>query len=104
MLFARRDVQIDPKTVRTDFELLVPAKVKGIRLKENFRDVAVPELVAASVGLGIRKNGDDAILRLESHKKRLRSPEQPYFRLSFWIGVLALPVRVEVRSLDSASY
>ncbi len=75
VLLAWRDVQIDPKSVRADFEFFITTEMRWVGLKENFRDVAVPELVAAAIGLGIGKNGDGAIFRVESHKKRLRSPE-----------------------------
>jgi len=37
-----RDVQIDPKAIRADFEFLISTKLRWIWLKENFRDVAIP--------------------------------------------------------------
>src|SRR5216683_2092659 len=97
VLFARRDVQIDPKSVRADLEFLITSEPYRIGLKKNFRHIAVPELVAPAVGRRIGKHGDGAIIRVESHKKRLRSPEYPYFRLSFGISILSLPVRVEAQ-------
>jgi len=39
------------------------------------RDVAVPELVAAPIGLGVGKNGDFTKLCAESQKECFRSPE-----------------------------
>src|SRR5882762_6714623 len=55
-----RDVQIDPKAIRADFEFLISTKLRWIWLKENFRDVAIPKLVAAATGIGIRKNRDNS--------------------------------------------
>ena len=45
-----RDVEIDPHAVRADFEFLVVVSSGWVRLKEDFRDVTIPEFVAASVG------------------------------------------------------
>jgi len=52
--------QIDPKAIRADFEFLISTKLRWIWLKENFRDVAIPKLVAAATGIGIRKNRDNS--------------------------------------------
>src|SRR4029077_14200842 len=70
-------------------------ELRRVRLQENFRHVAVPELVAAAIRLGIGKNGYGAEPCPESRKKGLGSPEKPDFRFSLGIGVLALPVRVK---------
>ena len=75
VFFARCDIQIDPKSVWTHFKFLISTELRGIGLHENFRDVAVPELVAAAIGLGIRKNRDPAKPRVKSHKKELRPPQ-----------------------------
>src|SRR6266478_2245035 len=75
MLLAWCNVQIDPKSIRTDFEFLVPAELRRVGLQKNFRDVAIPELIAASIGLGIRKNANDAEFCLKSDKKRLACPQ-----------------------------
>src|SRR5712691_4245454 len=91
------DVQIDPKAIRADFEFFITAEMRRVGLKKSFHDVAVPELVAAAVGFGIRKNGDDTVFGAESQIERFRGPEQPHFRFSFGISVLALPVSAETQ-------
>jgi len=55
VLLARRDVEIDPKAIRADFEFSIAAELRRVGLKEDFRDVTVPELVAAAIGRGIGK-------------------------------------------------
>jgi hypothetical protein len=42
VFFARGDVQVNPKTVRTNFEFLVAARGRRIGLEKSFRDVTVP--------------------------------------------------------------
>src|SRR5437660_3650663 len=69
--FARRDVQIDPKPVRTHFEFLIPAELRPVGLQKNFRDVAIPELITVPIGLGIRENRDHSKPRVKSYKKQL---------------------------------
>src|SRR5260370_4755373 len=60
MFFSRCDAEIDPKAVRADFEFFIPAEMRRVGLKANFRDVPVPQLVAAPAGRGIGGNGADA--------------------------------------------
>ncbi len=75
MFFSRCDAEIDPKAVRADFEFFITTEMRRVGLKENFRDVAVPELVAAAVGRGIGENGDGAVFGAELQIQRFRSPE-----------------------------
>src|SRR5467141_1850777 len=58
VLLAWRDVQVDPESVWADFEFLVTSQMRRVGLKKNFRDIAIPEMVAAAIGLRIGKNGD----------------------------------------------
>ena len=67
VLLARRDVEIDPKAIRADFEFSIAAKLRRVGLKENFRDVAVPELVAAAVG---RASGNTVMARYFAWNRR----------------------------------
>jgi hypothetical protein len=60
VLFSRPDVQIDPHSIRANFEFLIATELRRVRLKENFHDVAVPQLVTAAIGIGAGKNGDCA--------------------------------------------
>ena len=73
-LLAWCDVQINPKSVRTHFEFLISAKLRRVGLQKNFRDVAVPKLIAAAIGFGIEEHCDDSVLRLESYKECLWRP------------------------------
>src|SRR4029077_1382695 len=75
VFLARPDIEIDPKTIRADFEFFVTAELRWVGLKKNFRNVAVPKLVAASIGLGIGENSDIPVFRAKSKKKSLRSPQ-----------------------------
>src|SRR5260370_1382864 len=82
MFFSRCDAEIDPKAVRADFEFFIPAEMRRVGLKENFRDVAVPELVAAAAGRGTGEKADDGGFCAESPIKRLRRPEKRHTRPS----------------------
>lgn len=75
VFLARRDVEIDPQPIRTDLEFLIPPCLRRLGLKENLRNVAVPELVTAAIGLASRENRHDAIARTKSQKQRLWGPE-----------------------------
>src|SRR5260370_31484269 len=92
MCFSRCDAEIDPKAVRADFEFFITAEMRRGGLKENFRDVAVPELVAAAVGRGIGENGGDAVFGAGLQIHRVRRPEQPHLRPSFGIMLLPCPL------------
>ena len=74
VFFARCDVQINPHPIRADFEFLVASSMRSVGLKKNLGDVSIPKLIAPSVGLGIRKNCDHTVLRLESQIERLSCP------------------------------
>jgi hypothetical protein len=63
VLFSQSDVQIDPKSIRADFELFIAAHIRRIGLQKYFGDIAVPQPVTAAVRLSIRKYGNDAISR-----------------------------------------
>src|SRR5260370_30183350 len=95
--FARGDVQVNPKAVRANFEFLVAACVGRIGLEKSFYDVAVPELIAASVRFGIGKNVDIPITHPKAKIKCLRCPQQPHFCFAMRIGILALPIRIEAQ-------
>src|SRR5260370_16704056 len=67
MFFSRCDVEIDPKAVRADFEFFIPAEMRRVGLKENFRAVAAPDLFPPPPGPATTENG----------YKPLFSPELP---------------------------
>ena len=98
VFFARCDVQINPHPVRTDFEFLVAPSIRFIWLKKNLSHVSIPQLITPSVGLGVRKNCDHAVLRPESQIERLPCPKQMYFRLPLGIGILPLPVGLKSKA------
>jgi len=74
VFFTRCNVQINPHPVWTDFEFLVASSIRFIWLKKNLSDVSIPQLIAPSVWVGVRKNCDHAVLRPESQIERLRCP------------------------------
>jgi hypothetical protein len=46
------NIEIDPKSVRTNFELAIVTRSRRIGLEKYFRDVAVPEFVTTPVRIG----------------------------------------------------
>jgi len=66
-------------------------------LEKNFGDVAIPKLIAATVRIGVRKNGDGAIAGAKFEEKRFRGPQKANFRFALRIGMLALPVATETQ-------
>jgi len=94
--FPSRDVQVNPKTVRAHFKLFVVQRLGSCRLQENLSDVAVPEVIPPSAGLGVGENREAAIVREKSQVENIASPQQPHLCLSAWIRVLPLPVAVEL--------
>ena len=89
------DFQIDPKAVGTYLEFLVAAQLHRIRLQENFSDIAVPKLIAATIGVGIVKDGDEAIARDKFQVQKIGGPQEANFGLAMRIGIFSLPVGVE---------
>jgi len=89
------DFQIDPKAVGTYLEFLVAAQLRRIRLQENFRDIAVPKLIAATIGVGIVKDGDEAIARDKFQVQKIGGPQEANFGLAMRMGIFSLPVGVK---------
>ncbi len=94
--FAVRDIEVDPETVGGNFELGVFERIGGVGLQKSFGDVAIPELVApavlARVGVGV----EVAKLAMKAKEKSFGSPEKAHFGGAGRIGVLTLPVMVEL--------
>lgn len=93
--FTRANVDINPETVGTDLKLEIAAGFGGIRLEEDFSNVAIPELPAAAGGLGVRENSDGLKIAAKAKKKSFGSPEEANFGLEPGIGVLPLPVPIK---------
>src|SRR5205085_5948240 len=91
----RRDLEVDPLTVRTDLEFLVVLGTEAIGLQENFGDIAIPQLVAAPAGLGIFKNVYGTIAAMKADIQVFGSPQEPDFCAALRIGILSLPVGIE---------
>ena len=89
------DFQIDPKAVGTYFEFFVAAQLRRIRLQENFSDIAVPKLIAATVKVGIIKDGDEAITCDKFQIQKFGVPQKAHFGVAMWIGAFSLPIGVE---------
>lgn len=75
------------------------AQIRRIGLQKYFGNIAIPELIAAAIGLSIRKHSNDAVFRLKSRIERFRRPQQTYLGLPFRIGIFALPIGVEPQRL-----
>src|SRR6202022_2407188 len=99
---ATDDFQIDPKTVGAYFKFLVAAQLFGIRLQENFRDIAVPKLIAATTRVSIINDGDETIARDKFQIEKFGRPEETNCGLAMRIGILPLPVCVEEHGLGAA--
>lgn len=96
------DFQIDPKAVWAYLEFLVAPWLLRIRLQENFGDIAVPQLIAAAVSVGVFEDGDAAIASDKFQIKKLGRPEETNFSLAMPIGIFPLPVSVEEHGLCAA--
>ena len=89
------DIQIYPHSIWTDFEFPITMRIRRIRLQKNFRNVAIPELIAPAVGVAVRIGGEVAISALKAQVESFRGPKEPYFGAALRVCVLALPVRLE---------
>src|SRR5262249_61015646 len=89
------DIQIYPHSILTDFEFPITMRIRRIRLQKNFRNVAIPELIAPAVGVAVRIGGEVAISALKAQVESFRGPKEPYFGAAVRVCVLALPVRLE---------
>src|SRR5712692_10677956 len=67
--------------------------LKAGRLEKHLGNVAVPEMVAALVGL--RKNVNLSKLAAKTETEKLRRPQQADFGFPLRVGVLPLPIRAE---------
>src|SRR5581483_7683738 len=101
-----RDIQVDPVTIGGNLKFLVVPGTRRVGLEKYLGDIAVPEMVAASMGIGI---GEGKELAVTAHKAQVKSscrPQGAHRRLARWIGVAALPIggegggsgRIPVRS------
>jgi len=93
-LFPRRNIQIDPKSIRRYFKLLVP-RAPRIALQKHLANIAVPQLIAPAARIRVRKDADAPVLRHKPQIQMFRSPQQPYLRLTLRIGVQPSPIRAE---------
>jgi hypothetical protein len=67
---SRKNIQIDPHSVGTYFELPVVARSRWIRLKEGLGHIAVPQVVPAAVTVGVFK---DEKLPIAAFKPQIKS-------------------------------
>ena len=92
---ARENIEIDPHAVGTHLEFAIIARTRRVGLKEGLGYIAVPEMVAPAVQVGIIKDEQLAITALEAQIKIGRGPERADFGLACRIGIEALPVAAE---------
>ena len=76
---AAGDVQIDPLAIRADLKFLVIPWVAGIRLQEDFRDVAIPQFVSPPIFPRVGKNRNVSIPRLKTHEQSIWRPKETNF-------------------------
>jgi hypothetical protein len=93
------DFQVDPKAVGAYFEFFVAAQLCGIRLQENFSDIAVPKLIAPTPRVCVVKDADESIARDKFQVKKFGCPQKANFGLAIWIGICSLPVGIEEHGL-----
>ena len=96
VFLSRRNIQINPEAIGAHLKLFIASGLRPSRLQKHFNDIAVPELVSPPTWFGIEENRDAAIARQKSQIESVLSPKQPNLCLKFWVGVLALPVVIEV--------
>jgi hypothetical protein len=86
-----RNVQIDPISIRANFQFFIHALVTRVRLQKRFRHVALPQFVPPPVRPRIRKHMQLPVARQKPQEQRLLIPQQPHFRGSLRILLLASP-------------
>jgi hypothetical protein len=91
-LFSRRNIQVNPETIRTYFKFLVTDSTRSGRLQKHLRNVALPKLVPPPIRFGISKGKNASKSRHEPQTQRISTPEQTHFRFSLRIGVFPLPI------------
>jgi len=92
LFFAMRDIQINPETVRADFQFLVDPCIPRVRLQKRFCHVALPQFVAPSIGPRIRENTQLAIVTDKPHIQHLLVPKQTHLGRALRVALLAPPI------------
>src|SRR5260370_37759021 len=87
-----KNIEINPHSVGSHFELPVVAFPHRIRLQECFGYVPVPQVVAATIGIGVREHMQLAIPAFESQIQHLRRPQNPDLGFALLVSIFALPV------------
>src|SRR6266853_1367856 len=88
----RRDVEVNPHSIRSNLEFFVEARLTGCGLQKSFSDIVVPEVIAPAVWVGV---GEHKKLAITTDKSQVQSDGRPQytdFGLERRIRTDALPV------------
>ena len=74
---AGKNVEIDPHSIRTDFKFPVEMLPRRIGLQKCFRHIAVPQMIAPSIGVGVIEREELTIAALESQIQMFAATTKP---------------------------
>src|SRR5277367_5551184 len=90
---AGKNVEVNPHGVGSDFKLPVEEFARRIGLEEGLDDVAVPELVAAAIRVGIAEDVKIAVAAFKAQIQHFIRPQNSDRSLTGRIRVLPPPIR-----------
>lgn len=93
--FAVSYIQIDPKSIRCNFKLLILSRLLRIGLQKNLANIAIPQFIPPPPQIRICKNRNHPISRQKPQIQIFRRPQQPHLRLALRIRMQSLPVRAK---------
>jgi hypothetical protein len=95
LFLSRRDVQINPESIRSHLNFFIAPRLRRIALQKHLANIPLPQLIPPPPRIRIRKHRDAPIPRHESQVQSLRRPQHPHLRTALRVAIQPAPIRIE---------